>query len=131
MSKMWNWISQSFISLTILPFIPFVAIWFISAFWLKNKKKSFLLAVDITNVFLIASVAGLFNVVFQSSTGLYGIILIMLLAAGLLGGAMHRKRGTVNVKRLVRAIWRISFIVLAIFYFFLFFMGMFVYLKAV
>ena len=122
-----NLITNSFVVLAALPFVPFVAVLFLASYLTGDKKKSFKLAMDVTTLFLIAVVAGLYNVILNSSIGLYGIMLIMLLAAGLLGGAMQRKYGKVNTVKLFRSIWRISFFILSVLYTVLLVIGLILY----
>lgn len=87
------------------------------------------LAMDVTTLFLITSVAGLFNVIFSTmNMMLYGILLIMLITAGLIGGARYRKYGKVNSIRLIRTVWRISFFVLSPMYIVLLITGIIIYI---
>ncbi|MGZ9585053.1 DUF3397 domain-containing protein [Paenibacillus marinisediminis] len=122
-----SWITHSFGILALLPFVPFAAVWLLSSYLTGNKKTSFKMAMDVTTLFLIASVASLYNLLFHSSLGMYGIILIMLIFAGLAGSAMYRKHGKVNRARLFRASWRISFFLLSVSYVFLVIIGIIVY----
>ncbi|MFD2880000.1 DUF3397 family protein [Paenibacillus rhizoplanae] len=46
---------------------------------------------------------------FDSSFGFFLILLIVLISAGLIGGAQNRLKGGVDGKRLLRAVWRLSF----------------------
>lgn len=85
------------------------------------------LAIDVTTVFLVASVAGLYNVIFSSEMGIYLLLLIYLLTAGLIGGFMYRKQGQVDVLKLLRAIWRISFLILSVVYILLIIIGIMTY----
>lgn len=124
---MWSWFSTSFGILAVLPFIPFVVIWLSASYLMHDRKKSIKLAMDVTTLFLIAVVAGLYNVIFHSSFGAYGIILFILLAIGLIGSAMHRKRGAIKWARVFRAVWRISFFILSMLYVFLLIIGIIIY----
>ncbi|MDU5950231.1 MAG: DUF3397 family protein, partial [Paenibacillus macerans] len=47
--------------------------------------------------------------VFHSSFGFYLILLVLLIAGGLIGGAQNRLKGKVDVRRLLRAVWRLAF----------------------
>lgn len=64
---------------------------------------------DVSTLFFILAAAALFNIVFKSGFGLYLIVLILLIAAGLIGGAQNRLKGKVDIKRLLRAVWRLAF----------------------
>ena len=72
---------------------------------------------DVSTVFLIGCVAVLFNLLFKSSFGLYGILLVMALAAGILGNAQFRKRGGIDTKKIFRVVWRLSFFSMSLLYF--------------
>ncbi|WP_379161600.1 DUF3397 domain-containing protein [Paenibacillus sp. sgz5001063] len=100
---------NSFISLSVIPVVPFLIVYFIGIGLRKEKRNTFLLAMDITTVFLFFSVSALFNNIFGLRFGLYFILLIVLISAGLLGGAQNRLKGNVDGKRLLRAVWRLSF----------------------
>ena len=124
-----SWISHSFSFLAVLPFIPFIIVWLLMKFFTNDDKKRLKLAMDVTTLFLIASVAGLCNVVFGTmNMMLYGILLIMLITAGLIGGARYRRYGKVNALRLFRTVWRISFFVLSLLYILLLLIGIIIYI---
>ena len=73
-------------------------------------------AMDITTALLIGCVAVLFNRLFSNSFGLYGILLLMLLGGGLIGNLQFRKRGRVDARMIVRAVWRVGFFVMGTMY---------------
>ncbi|WP_152392185.1 DUF3397 domain-containing protein [Paenibacillus guangzhouensis] len=102
--------------LTVLPFIPFLSIWLIYGFINGDNKKAFRLAMDVTTLFLILVVATMYNTIFGGSFGFYLIVLVLLIAGGLLGGAQNRKRGKIDALKLVKTIWRLTFFVMAFFY---------------
>lgn len=111
---------------SILPFFPFLIVFVICRFMLKmEKKKSLLASMDITTAFLILSIATLFNVIFVSRFGFYLILLLLLLALGLIGGAQNRIKGKVDGKRLCRAVWRLTFVGTALTYVLLTVIGIF------
>ncbi|MFD2612789.1 DUF3397 domain-containing protein [Paenibacillus gansuensis] len=109
-------ISNLFGMMAVVPVIPFAAAWLIGYGIVKNRKQAAGIAMDITTLFLIAAVAALFNRLFSSGFGFYGILLFLLLSAGLIGSAQNRIKGKVNVPKLSRALWRMSFLVLSFFY---------------
>lgn len=88
------------------------------------------LAMDVTTVFLILSVSALFNNVFGSKFGFYLILLILLIAVGLIGGAQNRMKGEVDVRRLMRAVWRLTFAGTGLAYVLLFLISIFTYITA-
>lgn len=71
---------------------------------------------DVTTGLLIGCVAVLFDKLFNSQFGLYGILLFMLLGGGLLGNAQFRKRGKIDGKKIFRTIWRLSFFTMSLLY---------------
>ncbi|MHA6530306.1 DUF3397 domain-containing protein [Paenibacillus sp. BAC0078] len=112
MEFLWN----SFTLLSVIPVIPFLIVYFIGIGLKQEKKKTFLLAMDVTTLFLFLSVSALFNNIFKSGFGFYLILLIVLICAGLIGGAQNRLKGKVDGKRLLRAVWRLSFLFMGIGY---------------
>ncbi|KGE18125.1 DUF3397 domain-containing protein [Paenibacillus wynnii] len=124
-------LQNSVITLSVIPFIPFLLVYFISIALKKDKKKSFLLAMDVTTLFLLLSVSALFNIIFQNNFGFYLFLLIILIAAGLIGGAQNRLKGKVDGKRLFRAVWRLSFMLMSIGYLVFMFVGLIQYISQV
>ncbi|WP_410514505.1 DUF3397 domain-containing protein [Paenibacillus sp. BR2-3] len=122
---------NSFIALSVIPVFPFLLVYFISIALKRDKKKSFLLAMDVTTLFLLLSVSALFNNIFQSGFGFYLILLIVLIAAGLIGGAQNRLKGKVDGKRLLRAVWRLSFLFMSVGYVLFMLVGLFKYISQV
>lgn len=107
------WLSTA---LAVIPIVPFAIVLFGYGFYIKDRKKALRMAMDVSTIFLILCVAGSFKLLFDSTFGFYGILLIMLLAGGLLGNAQFRKRGSVDVKRIFRAVWRLSFFAMSALY---------------
>ncbi|MNN38547.1 hypothetical protein D3C81_1525520 [compost metagenome] len=107
-----NILLAPFIFFSVVPIVPFLLVYMIHYLWngKRNRRKSLLLAVDVTTVFLILSVSALFNQIFASGFGFYLIMLLLLIIGGLIGGAQNRMKGQVDVKRLVRAVWRLAFL---------------------
>ncbi|WP_334071915.1 MULTISPECIES: DUF3397 domain-containing protein [Paenibacillus] len=116
--------------LSVMPFIPFLLVYFIANYMKKDKKAAIKLAMDVTTVFLILSVSALFNNVFGSKFGFYLILLILLIAVGLIGGAQNRMKGKVDVRRLLRAVWRLTFAGTGLAYVLLFLISIFTYVTA-
>jgi undecaprenyl pyrophosphate phosphatase UppP len=112
----WEIIVNLYAILAVVPVIPFLLVYFGYAAYTGDRKKAFRLAMDVTTALLIGCVAVLFDSIFESSFGLYGILLIMLIGGGLLGNVQYRARGSVDVKRVVRAIWRLGFFLMGLFY---------------
>jgi hypothetical protein len=111
-----EFIKHLYAYMAVLPIIPFAIILFGYGAYIQDRKKAFRLAMDITTAFLIGCVAVLFDDLFKSNFGIYGILLFMLLGGGLLGNAQFRKRGAVDVKKVFRTIWRLSFFTMSLLY---------------
>ncbi|UQZ32896.1 DUF3397 domain-containing protein [Paenibacillus sp. PK3_47] len=102
-------LTNSFITLSVIPVVPFLLVYFIGIGLKKEKRSTLFLAMDITTIFLLLSVSALFNNIFNSQFGFFLILIIVLISAGLIGGAQNRLKGKVDGKRLLRAVWRLSF----------------------
>jgi uncharacterized Tic20 family protein len=73
-------------------------------------------AMDVTTLFLIISVSALFNLTFNSSFGFYLILLLLLIGVGLVGSAQNRLKGRVDVQKMAKLIWRMSFVIMSFSY---------------
>ncbi|WP_424768279.1 DUF3397 domain-containing protein [Paenibacillus sp. sgz302251] len=102
--------------MALIPIIPFAIVFFVYGAIIRDRKKAFRLAMDVTTALLIGCVAALFNDIFNNQFGLYGILLFMLIGGGLLGNAQFRKRGAVDAKKIFRTVWRISFFSMSVLY---------------
>ncbi|SEN11244.1 DUF3397 domain-containing protein [Paenibacillus sp. OV219] len=120
----WESIKHIYAFLAVLPIIPFVLVYFGYAAYTGDRKQAFRIAMDVTTALLIGCVAVLFNLLFKSNFGLYGILLVLLLGGGLLGNAQYRLKGNVDFRRIMRAIWRLGFFVMAFCYLILMCIGL-------
>ncbi|RQW11771.1 DUF3397 domain-containing protein [Paenibacillus rhizophilus] len=114
-----------------MPVLPFFLVYYISVSLGRGKKPALQLAMDVTTVFLLFSVSALFNNLFQSGFGFYLILILVLIAAGLIGGAQNRIKGRVDGKRLLRAVWRLGFLVMGTGYVIFMVFGMIKYIMRV
>lgn len=112
----WESIKHAYAFLAVIPIIPFAIILFGYGAFIQDRKKAFRLAMDITTALLIGCVAVLFDYLFSSKFGIYGILLFMLLGGGLLGNAQFRKRGAIDAKKIFRTVWRLSFFTMSVLY---------------
>lgn len=103
-------------ALALIPIVPFAIVLFGYGVYVRDWKKAFRMAMDVSTIFFILCVAGIFKLLFDSTFGFYGIVLVMLLGGGLIGNAQFRKRGSVDVKRIFRAVWRLSFFAMSFLY---------------
>ncbi|WP_249344835.1 DUF3397 domain-containing protein [Paenibacillus sp. Marseille-Q4541] len=123
-----NAIESFLIVLSMLPFFPFLLVYFIVLHYKKHKKSALLTAMDVTTVFLIAAVAALFNNTFDNGFGFYLILILLLIALGLIGSAQTRLRGKIDYKKMFRVVWRMTFVVMSFSYIVLMAFGLFSYI---
>ncbi|WP_028561629.1 DUF3397 domain-containing protein [Paenibacillus pinihumi] len=118
-----QWLVKVYAFLAAVPIIPFIIIYFGSKAATGDKKKAVRLAMDITTALLIGCVAVLFDMVFNSSFGIFGILLLLLIGGGLMGNLQHRTKGALDIKRITRAVWRLSFFMMSVMYILLMLIG--------
>ena len=116
MSTIYDARKHVYASGAIVPIIPFLIVFFVMRARGGDRKKAIRTAMDVTTAFLISTVAVLINNRFGGSFGLYLILLIMLILAGLIGNAQNRARGKVDASKLFRAVWRLSFFGMTVLY---------------
>jgi hypothetical protein len=117
-------IVRAYASLAVVPFITFALVWVVVYALKKEKKFATTFAMDVTTVLLIGVVSALYNRLFQSTFGLYLLLLLFLIAFGFLGNIQQRSKGKVDLRRIVRAIWRLGFLGLSAAYILLVTIGM-------
>lgn len=123
-SALWNAILQLYAVLALLPFVSFFLFWAVAYGVKRERKKATEFAMDVTTLLLIGIVSSGFDNVFPNMIGGFWIVLfVFLLMAGLIGNAQNRVHGKVDVRRLIRAVWRIGFFLLAFAYIFLVLIG--------
>ncbi len=98
--------------LALVPFVVFFITWLIVYNSKRDKRKATHLSMDLTTVFLIGSVGYMSRNLFNSSLLLWLIILLFLIAAGLLGSMQNRMKGRIDLKKIVRTLSRLGFLVL-------------------
>jgi hypothetical protein len=118
------------IILSILPVVPFLTVYYFCLYLDYSKKAAIMRAMDVTTFFLIISVSALFNMQFGSNFGFYLILLILLITGGLIGGAQNRKKGKIDMRLLLRAVWRITFAGTGVAYILLFLISMLTYITS-
>jgi VanZ family protein len=116
MSWLWNALANTYMVLSGLPFIPFLAVYWIGKWRGLENRKAVRLAADVTTVFLIGIVSALLSTRTGSSFGFFFVALVMLIGAGLIGNAQTRAHGKINPPKIIRAVWRLSFFGLSILY---------------
>lgn len=116
-----------FITLSILPFFPFIIVYWVMYAWKKDKRVAVRKAMDVTTLFLIFSVSALFNLTFETNFGFYLTLIFILIALGLVGGAQNRLKGKVDGGRMFRAVWRMAFVMMSFGYILFTIFGLFRY----
>lgn len=111
MTWFWDILRYTLTTLATFPIIPFLITFFAYGIVQPERKKAIRLAMDVTTAFLVMNISALFNHVFNSSFGLFLILIVMLISAGLLGNAQYRKNGQLLWKKVLRIIWRLTFFV--------------------
>jgi hypothetical protein len=102
--------------LATVPFLGFAVFWGIGYWIFRDKKRTTRLAMDVTTLFLIGAVASLWNHLFQSRFGFWLIVLLLLISIGLLGGYQNREKGAIDMRKIMRIVWRIGFVFLSVMY---------------
>ncbi|WP_325176727.1 DUF3397 domain-containing protein [Paenibacillus alkalitolerans] len=97
-------------ALSVMPFISFVLVWFAVYLIKKDKKLAVARSMDVSTALLVGSVTVLYNEVFNSTFGIYLLLLLFLAGFGLLGNMQHRKKGRIDAKRIFRVVWRMGFL---------------------
>ncbi|NMO94794.1 DUF3397 domain-containing protein [Paenibacillus lemnae] len=116
------------IVMSLVPIIPFGLVYLIVYYSTRDKKQATGLSMDVTTLFLLVSVSALFNILFKSQSGFYLMMLLLLITAGLIGGAQNRWKGKVDGKRLFRAVWRLAFVSMSAGYILFAFIGLVQYI---
>lgn len=116
MSVIYNFFAILYSWLAVFPFLTFIVIWFAVYFFLKNKKMTTRLAMDITMLFLIGSVSAIWNHLFHARFGFWLIVLVLLIAFGLIGGYQNQTKGKTELVKVFRVVWRLGFLMLFVLY---------------
>lgn len=119
------WLKSIYAYLALLPFLTFFIFYFIHKLVKQEQKKAVSFAMDVTTFFLIGSVSVMYDRVVSSTVnGFAWILLVLVLAAAFIGNAQNRLKGKVDGKRLIRVVWRMSFVLLSCSYVLLFIAGL-------
>jgi len=109
---MWDIIS----AIATIPILIFIIVYFGYGFFIKDRKRAIRMAMDVSTLFFILNVGALINYLFDITSGLYGILLVMIIGVGLLGNIYYRKDGAIPWKRIARVVWRVAFFVMVLLY---------------
>jgi hypothetical protein len=115
MAALWNALVTAYAVLALVPILPFMLIFAVVYIRSQDRKRAIKLSMDVTTFFLIGCVATLLNGL-GTTFGPYLILLFMLIVGGLIGSAQNRANGKIDGTRLVRAVWRLSFLTMSLLY---------------
>lgn len=112
-----EWFAQIYAYFASVPFLSFLLFWSVLYFIYRDKRKATRTSMDITNFLLIGCVSVMYDSQFHAHfKGFWVILLAMLITAGLIGGAQNRLKGRINAFKIIRAVWRLSFLFLSFIY---------------
>jgi hypothetical protein len=95
-----NFIEIIYKAIAYIPNLTFIVMWFLIYFIKKDKKKSTQLAIDITTVLLLGTVAMQMHKLFNSWFGIWFMLLTILLVTGFIGRQQNDLRGFVHFPRI-------------------------------
>jgi hypothetical protein len=122
MNVLASWISTIYAVLAVAPFITFILLWFLVFIFLRDKKMTTRLTMDVTTLFLLGSVSLMWNQLFHTNFGFWLIALVLLIAFGIIGGYQTHLKGKTELLKVSRVVWRLSFLGLSALYILLFFL---------
>lgn len=108
--------------LLLFPIVLFILTFIISKYLLHKRKKSIGIAADVTTFVLFFSVSHVYSVIFSKNIG-FLLIICSLLLATILTFLDWRTKKEMEVRPLLRKIWRLLFMLLCLFYAFLWVFG--------
>ncbi|NQX65448.1 DUF3397 family protein [Paenibacillus alba] len=117
-----SWFMNLYALLAVAPFITFILLWLLVYAFLRDKKMTTRLTMDVTTFFLLGSVSLMWNQLFHTNFGFWLIALVLLIAFGIIGGYQTNLKGKTDLMRVSRVVWRLSFLGLSALYILLFFL---------
>ncbi|NME05230.1 DUF3397 family protein [Psychrobacillus sp. BL-248-WT-3] len=114
----------SLVSIIVLvPAILFIISFVIAKYAFRKRKKSIGIAADITTFLLFFSVSHVFNVIFGKEIGFIIIIIFAIFIATIMTILEWRMKKEIEIKPLLRKVWRLFFILLCFMYALLWIIG--------
>jgi hypothetical protein len=107
------WLQSVYTFLALVPFVSFFVAWGVVYGLTKNKKKATHTAIDVTTLFLIGSVSVLTKKLLGSEMGLWFVVLLFLVSGGLIGNLQNRMKGKIDLRKIVKTLLRLGFVVLS------------------
>ncbi|WP_177184273.1 DUF3397 domain-containing protein [Psychrobacillus sp. OK032] len=104
------------------PIVLFILTFIVSKYFFHKRKKSIGIAADVTTFLLFFSVSHVYTVIFVKNIG-FLLIICSLVFASILTFLEWRTKHEIEVRSLLRKIWRILFMLLCLFYAFLWVFG--------
>ncbi|MEK4522705.1 DUF3397 domain-containing protein [Psychrobacillus sp. FSL W7-1457] len=113
----------SLVSIIVLvPAILFIISFVIAKYAFRKRKKSIGIAADITTFLLFFSVSHVFNVIFEKKIG-FIIIIFAIFIATIMTILEWKMKKEIEIKPLLRKVWRLFFILLCFMYALLWIIG--------
>ena len=113
----------SLVSIIVLvPAILFIISFVIAKYAFRKRKKSIGIAADITTFLLFFSVSHVFNVIFEKEIG-FIIIILAIFIATIMTILEWKMKKEIEIKPLLRKVWRLFFILLCFMYALLWIIG--------
>ncbi|RXT14993.1 DUF3397 family protein [Ammoniphilus sp. CFH 90114] len=107
-----------------IPFAAFIAVYFLFLLWKKSSKKESLnWAANVTTFFLIVAVLLMHGLIKseEAISAMWWIIAFFLCTGGLIGWLQYKVKGKFDPPKMLRAVWRLAFVIFSVAYFILFF----------
>lgn len=116
LGTIWNILLNVYAMLGTVPFLVFPIVGLLAYAIGKDKKAALRLAMDVTAFFLIGTVSALYDQIIGTEIkGFWIILFLLLLLTGILGNAQNRIHGKLNPEKLLKAVWRLGFVMLVLF----------------
>jgi len=123
MRILWEWLANAYALISLVPFAIFILVWYAARWRFGDRKRATALAMDVTTFFLVGVVAGMLDLMGLKFGGIWFLLLLFLLTVGIIGNIQYRLRKKLDVRRQLRAAWRLGFLGLSAMYFLLILIG--------
>ncbi|HET7522386.1 MAG TPA: DUF3397 domain-containing protein [Bacillales bacterium] len=107
-----------------VPILGWMAVYAAIYLWTGDKPRAFRRAADATTVLFIISVSVFTYEIWRTSL-LWGIVLIFTVSGGLISVLQWKWAGDIQLKKLLKGMWRFNFLLFVAAYFVLLFYGIF------
>lgn len=120
-----EWMANMYAVMATIPFVTFFII-YLAVRWIKGDSTAAVgWAINVTTFFLISAVSTMYGLISapQSASFFWWILLFWLVITGGMGFLQLKLKGGLNLVKLTRAAWRVTFVALSITYVIFFFIG--------